>query len=116
MAVPWSPIPQQHQWFTWRCVALLGFAMLAPTGLPAGGGNCRLPEVRRRERDSEPLISAASAALHCSPQRQAPVLIRLQSGVPLRVLRQWFCPDGNQWLHVQQIHSSGHAAKGWLKS
>jgi hypothetical protein len=44
----------------WRWAALLGFALLAPAALPAGGGDRRLPEVRRRERGAEPLVSGAA--------------------------------------------------------
>ena len=105
----------QRQWFTWRWVALLGFALLAPAGLPAGGADCRLPEVRRREREGEPLISAACSALRCAPQHQAPVLIRLQSDIPLRVLREWLSSDGNHWLKVEVMSPSGHAMRGWFK-
>jgi len=30
-------------WASWKALALLGFALLAPAALPAGGGDWRLP-------------------------------------------------------------------------
>jgi hypothetical protein len=59
----------------WRWVALLGFALIAPVTLPAGGADRRLPEVRRRQA-GEPLLSAGARSLQASPERQAPALAR----------------------------------------
>ena len=115
MAVPTSPMPPYHKWFTWRLVALLGFAIMAPVGLPAGGGNSCPLEVRRREHDGEPLISAACITLRCAPEHQAPVLVKLETGSPLRLVRQWLGSNGNQWLQVQAINPAGNVVKGWLK-
>jgi len=106
----------QRHWSTWRFIALLGFALMAPAGLPAGGSHYHLPEVRRRERESEPLISAACAILRCAPQHQAPVLIRLQSDIPLKVLREWLSSDGHHWLKVEAMSASGQAIRGWTKA
>ena len=41
----------------WRWAALLGFALVAPAGLPAGGAERRSPEVRRRSSTLEPVLS-----------------------------------------------------------
>ena len=85
----------------WRWVALLGFALFAPVSLPAGGADRRPAEVRRR-LPTEPLLSSEWAtALHCAPDQEAPVLKRLQSGAPLRVLRHWWAPSGCRWLQVE---------------
>lgn len=98
-----------------RLIALLGFALLAPAALPAGGGERRLPEVRRRQSPLEPLLSSACLSLRCSPERQAPVLATVDSGVPLRVLRQWFSPQGRRWLQVEMSGSTAELRRrGWM--
>lgn len=98
-----------------RCIALLGFALLAPAALPAGGGERRIPEVRRRQSALEPLLSSACLSLRCSPERQAPVLATVDSDVPLRVLRQWFSPQGRRWLQVEMASGPVNVRRrGWL--
>lgn len=101
-------------WPSLRWAALLGFALLAPAALPAGGGERRLPEVRRRQSALEPLLSSACLSLRCSPEHQAPVLARVDAGVPLRVLGSWRSPHGHRWLRVVSSGRSGKQARGWL--
>lgn len=100
----------------WRWVALLGFALIAPVTLPAGGADRRLPEVRRRQA-GEPLISAGARSLQASPERQAPALARLAGDQPMRVLRRWQSPAGEHWLQVEAAASPAALAparRGWL--
>ena len=102
-------------WPALRWVALLGFALLAPAALPAGGGERRIPEVRRRQSALEPLLSSSCVSLRCSPERQAPVLTKVDTDVPLRVLRHWFSPQGRRWLQVEIPGSTaGLRRRGWL--
>ncbi len=103
-------------WPALRWAALLGFALLAPAALPAGGGDRRLPEVRRRQSALEPLLSSACQSLRCAPERQAPVLARVDAGVPMRVLRQWFSPQGRRWLQVEATSACGRPSRGWMSS
>ena len=103
-------------WPALRLAALLGFALLAPAALPAGGAERRLPEVRRRQSALEPLLSSACQSLRCAPERQAPVLARVDAGVPMRVLRQWFSPQGRRWLQVEAVSACGRPSRGWMSS
>lgn len=98
----------------WRWAAVLGLALLVPAGLPAGGGERRTPDLRRRESRREPLLSTPRCALRCAPRRQAPVLARLDAGVPLRVLRQWQAADGGRWWRVEVPAATGRTTRGWL--
>ena len=99
----------------WRWAALLGFALVAPAALPAGGADGRLPELRRRQSQREPLLSPAGQALRCAPRHQAPVIRRAELGMPLRVLRAWRSPAGERWLQVELAASPGGAQRlGWL--
>ncbi|MEY2644291.1 MAG: hypothetical protein RLZZ611_940 [Cyanobacteriota bacterium] len=99
----------------WRWAALLGFALIAPVSLPAGGAERRQPEVRRRQ-PGEPLLPTSLRSLQASPERQAPVLARLSADQPLRVLRSWRGAGGERWLQVE-TGGGGAAAparRGWL--
>ena len=98
----------------WQVVAFLALALIAPTGLPAGGGDRRLPELRRRVSAAEPLLSEGGATLRCAPERKAPVLIQVESGASLRVLQQWFSPQGHRWLRVEAPAQGGRSTRGWL--
>ena len=97
-----------------RIAAVLGFALVAPAALPAGGADRRPVEVRRRQ-SRDPMLVTRSLALRCAPEQQAPALARIPAGVPLRLLRHWHSPQGQQWLQVQ----AGSGAKvegrrGWI--
>lgn len=93
----------------WRWAALLGFALLAPVGLPAGGAERRPAELRRRGSGQEPLLPLLPGQLQAAPQPQAPVLMAVPAGEPLRVLRRWLAPDGQRWLRVELA-----GRRGWL--
>lgn len=101
-------------WPLWRSLALLGFALVAPAGLPAGGAERRVPELRRRGSAAEPLISAAGLRLRCAPRCEAPALADLSSGSRLRVVRQWLAPNGHRWLQVEVPSTAGRPSRGWL--
>jgi hypothetical protein len=97
----------------WRVAALLGFALVAPAGLPAGGADWRLPELRRRQSSREPLLSVVPQVLRCAPRHRAPAISRLEAGVPLRVVRRWAPPGGERWLQVE-LPTAGGVRRGWL--
>ena len=92
----------------WRWGALLAFALFAPVSLPAGGGDRRALELRRRSA-GEPLLSTGGLALQSAPEQQAPVLAELRADQPLRVLRSWRSGSGEQWLQVEAAER-----RGWL--
>ena len=107
------PLPRSSPpLFPWA--ALLGFALFAPAALPAGGAERRLPELKRRESAEEPLLSSFRCSLHCSPLRQAPVLVDLAPDMPLRVLRTWLEPGGCRWIQVATVAPTGRPTRGWL--
>lgn len=102
-------------WAPWRWAALLGFALVAPAGLPAGGAERRLPEVRRRQSAAEPLLATGRQLLRCAPRHQAPAIRSAELGAPLRVLRRWSSPAGERWLQVELAGTGpGDRRRGWL--
>ncbi len=102
-------------WASWQALALLGFALVAPAALPAGGGDRRLPELRRRQSSAEPLLSSTCLSLRCAPEQRAPLLARVEAGAPLRVVHQWLSPQGRRWLRVEASDLAGRPARGWLR-
>jgi hypothetical protein len=92
----------------WRWAALLGFALITPVALPAGGGDRRAPELRRRTA-GDPLLSTRTVALRVAPEQRAPALQQLGSGEPLRVVRSWRARSGQRWLQVQTADR-----RGWM--
>ena len=95
----------------WRWAALLGFALITPVGLPAGGADRRPLEVRRRSA-CDPLISTRTVALRAAPEQRAPALQQLGPGEPLRVLRSWRASSGQRWLQVQAADRRGWVPAG----
>ena len=93
---------------------LLGIALMAPAALPAGGGETRQPQVRRRSESSGPLHTERETELHHSPVAMAPALHGLAAGTPLRLLHRWSGEDGRHWLYVQEL--TGESRRGWLRA
>lgn len=91
---------------------LLGFALLAPAALPAGGSERRQPQVRRRESGG-PLHTTTRGVLRSSPLAVAPALNELSIGTPCRLLHRWPGDDGRDWLHVQVLN--GEQQRGWVR-
>ena len=92
---------------------LLGVALMAPATLPAGGGELRQPQVRRRS-GSGPLHIYSDCPLRLSPLAVAPSLSTLSIGTPCRLLRCWPGENGQDWLQVQVL--SGDCPRGWLRA
>ncbi|MCP9801840.1 SH3 domain-containing protein [Synechococcus sp. RedBA-s] len=98
----------------WRLPWVLGLALIAPAALPAGGGERRSPELRRRQHH-DPLLANGSLALRCAPRHSAPTLAQLERSEPLRLLRTWWEPGGDRWLQVQiSSPAAGQPSRGWL--
>ena len=103
---------------TWCC--LLGVSLLAPTTLPAGGGQRQQPEIRRREV-ADPFLSGNGYFLRSSPLASAPIIRNLKIGAPLRIVRSWQSEDGSNWLHVQVLSAkndniSCSVSRGWINA
>ncbi|MDA0727590.1 MAG: SH3 domain-containing protein [Vulcanococcus sp.] len=91
-----------------RWGAILAFALFAPVALPAGGGERRQAEIRRRCA-SDPFFSTTKGCLQASPERQAPVLAQVPVDSPIEVLRTWRNQRGERWLQVKVA-----SRRGWM--
>lgn len=97
-----------------RWAALLGFALVAPISLPAGGADRRQPELRRRAA-GDPLISGSHAELRVAPSHRAPALVSVMREEPLHILRHWHDQRGSRWLMVETSTGPVHRRRGWLQ-
>jgi hypothetical protein len=99
----------------WKVIAILGFALIAPVTLPAGGAERRPIELRRRQSLQDPWLLSEGGVLQCAPRSVAPALVAVQPGQPLRVMRGWLSPTGRHWLHVESASSPMTGPiRGWL--
>ncbi len=101
----------------WSC--LLGVALLAPVGLPAGGAAATGKAPIRRSSKANSLFAGTSCFLKTSPLNVAPTLRNLDVGTPLKPLRSWTTDDGQHWLYVQltSLEFSGLNTcirRGWI--
>ena len=96
-----------------RWAALLGFALVAPISLPAGGADRRQPELRRRAA-GDPLLSGTRAELKVAPNRRAPALVSVMRQEPLHVVRRWQDSHGARWLMVETAAAPADRRRGWL--
>ena len=92
---------------------LLGVALIAPAAMPAGGGERRQPQVRRRQ-GSGPLHTSTETMLRLSPMTVAPSLTALPAGTSLRLLRRWCCDEGGEWCYVQPLAED--QPRGWIRA
>ncbi len=102
--------------FRWSC--LLGFALLGPATLPAGGAEIYQPLIRRREVN-EPFLSVHGLSLFMFPSSKAPAIEVLRCGTPLRLIHYWPKDDGSHWLYVRAEPgdvgiTSSSANRGWV--
>ena len=104
--------------FSW--VLLLSFALLTPITLPAGGASKSNYKICKSDGFG-PIIAGNYFKLRSSPSLDAPSLRVLTPGTPLRILRVWHSPQGNDWMHVQissfEVNKfAASSLRGWLKS
>ena len=101
--------------WTW----LLGFALIAPITLPAGGAVNTAQTMYLRKSSDSSVIAGDNCLLKTSPLQNAPLLKKVDYGTSLRLLRKWNSSDGDIWFQVQissaQIFSeSKDIRRGWI--
>ena len=99
----------------WHWATLLGLALLAPATLPAGGPEAYVPVLRRRQSRREPLICANHVKIRSAPRHRAPSLRQLDSGTPIRKVREWISPEQEHWLYVETCETLRASQRGWLQ-
>ena len=81
---------------------LLGISLIVPTSLPAGGSQKSI--IQHRENNiGSPLIALKDFNLLSSASNNSSILIRVQAGTPVDVMKIWDSNDNGKWLLVKVL-------------
>lgn len=100
-------------------VCLIGFALIGPITLPAGGIQKNLNEFKVLNSSKE-IILNANCSLYSFPKSSAKKLMVVNSGTSLVILQKWSINDKDIWVRVelltnQLIDSPNRTKRGWIK-
>ena len=98
--------------WTW----LLGISLIVPTSLPAGGSQKSI--IQHRENNvGAPLIALNDFNLFSSASNSSSVLIKVQAGTPVNVLKVWDRNKSEKWLLVNVLCQNFYQLfykRGWV--
>ncbi len=100
-------------------ICLIGFALIGPITLPAGGIQRNLNEFKTLNNSKE-IILNTNCSLYTFPKIHAKKLTVLNSGSSLSILRKWVVNERDVWARVelvtnQFIEHPNKTTKGWIK-
>tara|TARA_S200000501_G_scaffold66283_1_gene57512 strand:- start:204 stop:533 length:330 start_codon:yes stop_codon:yes gene_type:complete len=100
-------------------ICLIGFALIGPISLPAGGIQRNLNEYNFLNNSKE-IILNRSCSLYTYPKTNAKKLLVLNSGSSLSILRKWVVNERDIWARVelatnQFIEHPNKTKKGWIR-
>ena len=100
-------------------ICLIGFALIGPITLPAGGIQRNLNEYSILNNSKE-IILNANCSLYTFPKINAKSLLVLNSGSSLSVLQKWVVNENDTWARVelltnQLIENPNRTKRGWIK-
>ena len=102
-----------------RNICLIGFALIGPITLPAGGIQRNLNEYNILNSSKE-IILSANCSLYTFPKINAKKLLVLDTGSSLSVLQKWVVNENNTWARVELltnrfIEHPNTTKRGWIK-
>ena len=100
-------------------ICLIGFALIGPITLPAGGIQRILNEYKTLNNSKE-IILNSNCSLYTFPKTNAKKLMVLYSGCSLLILRKWVANESDVWARVELasnrlIDNPNKTTKGWIK-
>ena len=100
-------------------ICLIGFALIGPITLPAGGIQKTLNEYKTLNNSKE-IILNSNCSLFTFPKTNAKKLMVLNSGSSLSILRKWVINERDIWARVELatnrlIEHPNKITKGWIK-
>ncbi len=100
-------------------ICLMGFALIAPITLPAGGIQKNINEYKFLDNPKE-IILHSNSSLYAFPKNNAIKLTVLKSGESLSILRKWVANENEIWIRVKLannifIDDPNKTLKGWIK-
>ena len=99
-------------------ICLIGFALIGPITLPAGGIQRNLNEYNILNSSKE-IILNANCSLYTCPKINAKKLLVLDTGSSLLVLQKWVVNENNTWARVELltnrfIEHPNTTKRGWI--
>ncbi len=100
-------------------ICLIGFALIGPITLPAGGIQRDLNEYNIFNNSKE-IILNSNCSLYTFPQINAKKLLVLDTGSSLSVLQKWVVKENDTWVRVELltnhfIEHPNRTKRGWIK-
>ena len=100
-------------------ICLIGFALIGPITLPAGGIQRILNEYKTLNNSKE-IILNSNCSLYTFPRRNARKLMILNSGSSLSILRKWVVNERDIWVRVELatnrfIDNPNKSTRGWIR-
>ena len=100
-------------------ICLIGFALIGPITLPAGGIQRNLVEFKVLNASKE-IILNTNLSLYTFPSNNSKKLMVLNSGSSLSILRKWLVNEKDIWLRVELvtnklIDSPNRITRGWIE-
>ena len=100
-------------------ICLIGFALIGPITLPAGGIQKNLNEYNIFNNSKE-IILNTNCSLYTFPKINAKKLLILDTGSSLSVLQKWEVNKDETWARVelqinQFIEHPNRTKRGWIK-
>ena len=100
-------------------ICLIGFALIGPITLPAGGIQRILNEYKTLNNSKE-IILNSNCSLYTFPKTNAKKLMVLYPGSTLSILRKWVANKSDVWARVELasnrlIENPNKTTKGWIK-
>ena len=100
-------------------ICLIGFALIGPITLPAGGIQRNLNEYNILNSSKE-IILSTNCSLYTYPKINAKKLLILNTGSSLSVLQKWAVNENNTWARVELltnrfIEHPNTTKRGWIR-
>ena len=100
-------------------ICLIGFALIAPITLPAGGIQKSLNEYNNLNNSKE-IILHGNCSVYTYPKTSAEKLMVLKSGSSLSILRKLVVSESGIWARVelatnQFFEHPNHPRRGWIR-
>ena len=100
-------------------ICLIGFALIGPITLPAGGIQRNLNEYYILNNSKE-IILNSNCSLYTFPKIIAKKLLVLDTGSSLAVLQKWAVNENDTWARVELltnrfIENPNRTKRGWIK-
>ena len=100
-------------------ICLIGFALIGPITLPAGGIQRNINEYNIFNNSKE-IILNTNCSLYTFPKNTAKKLAVLDTGSSLSVLQKWVVSEDDTWARVELltnrfIEHPNRTKRGWIK-